>query len=71
MSIRTITRYLNRSPSIISREVNRNRGRRWYKAIGSNRRAWRMPKRPKPCVLAINSELRALVIEKLQHNWPP
>jgi IS30 family transposase len=71
MSIRAIAKYLNRSPSTISREVNRNRGRRWYKAIDSNRRAWRMSKRPKLCVLAINSELRALVIEKLQLNWSP
>jgi IS30 family transposase len=71
MSIRAMARYLNRSPSTISREVNRNRGRRWYKAIDSNRRAWRMSKRPKPCVLAINSELRALVIKKLKFNWSP
>lgn len=71
MSIRAIARKLDRSPSTISREVNRNRGRRWYKAIDADRRAWRFAKRPTPCVLAANSELRELVIEKLQLNWSP
>lgn len=40
MSIRAIARKLNRSPSTISREVNRNRGRRWYKALEADRKAW-------------------------------
>lgn len=71
MSLRAIAKELNRSPSTISREVNRNRGRRYYKAIDANRRAWRMAKRPKPCALALNLELRALVTERLQLNWSP
>jgi len=71
MSIRAIARQLNRSPSTISREVNRNRGRRWYKALDADRRAWRFAKRPKPCALARNAELKKLVIEKLQLNWSP
>ena len=71
ISIRAIARQLNRSPSTISREINRNRGRRWYKAIDANRRAWRMAKRPKSCALSFNLELRKLVIEKLQLNWSP
>ena len=40
MSIRSIARKLDRSPSTISREINRNRGRRWYKAVDADRRAW-------------------------------
>lgn len=71
MSIRAIARLLNRSPSSISREVNRNRGKRWYKAVDADRRAWRMAKRTKPCALAVNSKLREFVIEKLQLNWSP
>lgn len=71
MSIRAIARKINRSPSTISREVNRNRGRRWYKAINADRRAVRLGKRPKPCALSINMELRELVIKKLQLNWSP
>lgn len=47
MSIRAIARLLNRSPSTISREVQHNRGRRYYKAVDANNRAWRMTKRPK------------------------
>ena len=41
MSIRAIARKLHMSPPTISREVNRNRGRRWYKALDADRRAWR------------------------------
>lgn len=70
-SIRAIGRQLNRSPSTISREVNRNRGRRWCKAVDADRRAWREAKRPKPCVLAVNPTLRKLVIKKLKLDWSP
>lgn len=70
-SIREIARQLNRAPSTISREIERNRGRRWYKAVNADRRAWRTARRPKLCVLAENSKLRALVIEKLRLNWSP
>lgn len=70
-SIRAIARQLHRSPSTISREISRNRGRRWYKALDADRRAWRLAKRPKPCVLDISIELRLLVTEKLKLNWSP
>ena len=70
-SIRSIARRLNRSPSTISREVNRNRGRRWYKALDADRRALRQARRPKPCFLASNSALRKLVVTKLRLNWSP
>ncbi len=71
MSIRAIARLLNRSPSTISREVQRNRGRRYYKAVDANNRAWRMAKRPKPCLLESNIELRQIVSDKLELNWSP
>lgn len=71
MSIRAIARSLNRSPSTISREVRRNRGRRYYKAVDANNRAWRMAKRPKLCLLESNIELRDIVIDKLELNWSP
>ena len=70
-SIREIARQLNRAPSTISREIGRNRGRRWYKAVNADRRAWRSARRPKLCALAKNSKLRTLVIEKLRLNWSP
>ncbi|EZJ64451.1 helix-turn-helix domain protein [Escherichia coli 1-392-07_S3_C1] len=66
MSIRAIATALNRSPSTISREVQRNRGRRYYKAVDANNRANRMAKRPKPCLLDQNLPLRKLVLEKLE-----
>ncbi len=70
-SIRAIANSLNRSPSTISREILRNRGRRYYKAVDANNRANRMAKRPKPCLLELNLELRALVLEKLELKWSP
>jgi len=45
-SIRAIAAFLGRSPSTISREVQRNRGRCYYKAVDANNRASRMAKRP-------------------------
>ncbi|MEW7354109.1 IS30-like element IS30 family transposase [Escherichia coli] len=71
MSIRAIATALNRSPSTISREVQRNRGRRYYKAVDANNRANRMAKRPKPCLLDKNLPLRKLVLEKLEMKWSP
>lgn len=71
VSIRAIARSLNRSPSTISREVRRNRGRRGYKAVGANNRANRMAKRPKVCLLERNPQLRNLVLEKLELKWSP
>lgn len=71
MSIRDIARALNRSPSTISREVQRNRGRRYYKAVDANNCANRMAKRPKACLLERNSRLRELVLEKLELKWSP
>lgn len=70
-SIRAIAKSLGRSPSTISREVQRNRGRRYYKAVDANNRAGRMAKRPKQCLLSANSELRTVVLEKLELNWSP
>tara|TARA_R110002020_G_C16183191_1_gene765011 strand:+ start:69 stop:1220 length:1152 start_codon:yes stop_codon:yes gene_type:complete len=71
LGIREIARLLNRSPSTISREVKRNRGRRWYKAVDADNRAKRMARRPKPCMLEVNSDLRQLVVEKLELKWSP
>lgn len=71
MSLRAIARMLNRSPSTISREVARNRGRRYYKAVDADNRAKRMSKRPKIGVLELNPELRQIVISKLKLKWSP
>jgi IS30 family transposase len=71
MSIRAIAKMLDRSPSTISREIARNRGRRNYKAIDADNRAKRMSKRPKPGKLELNEELRQLVMAKLELKWSP
>ncbi|WP_156506110.1 IS30 family transposase, partial [Oleiphilus sp. HI0117] len=71
MSIRAIARMLNRSPSTISREVARNRGRRYYKAVDADNRAKRMAKRPKFGALELNPELRLVVMSKLELKWSP
>ena len=40
LSIRAIARTLGRAASTISREINRNDGRRRYRATGADKRAW-------------------------------
>jgi len=71
MSLRAIARMLGRSPSTISREVSRNRGRRYYKAVDADNRAKRMAKRPKLGTLELNTELKQIVMSKLELNWSP
>jgi IS30 family transposase len=71
MSIRAIARLLKRSPSTISREVARNRGRRYYKAVDADNRAKRMAKRPKLSKLENFPNLKQLVLKKLELKWSP
>lgn len=70
-SLREIAAMLKRSPSTISREVSRNRGRRYYKAVDADNRAKRMAERPKLGHLEVNKELRQLVMAKLELKWSP
>ena len=71
LSIRSIASLLDRSPSTICREINRNGGGARYRATSADQAAWKRGKRPKPCVLKTNPTLRALVVEKLSSNWSP
>ena len=70
-SVRAIAAKLKRSPSTVSREVARNKGRSKYRAARADERAWTMAKRPKCGLLAKNGRLRRLVAEKLQEDWSP
>jgi len=70
-SLRQIAASINRSVSTVSREVQRNGGQSVYRASKADRRAWKCAKRPKPCRLATNPELRQLVAEKLKLDWSP
>lgn len=71
LSIRAIARGLQRPASTVSREIARNGGSAHYRAVAAEARAWRQAKRPKPCRLACEPRLRALVAAKLQREWSP
>lgn len=71
VSVRAIARKLDRAPSSVCREVNRNGGPRRYRAERAERSAWVRACRPKPCKLAVNRRLHDLVVEKLADDWSP
>jgi hypothetical protein len=60
-SLRSIARHLGRSPSTISREVQRNGGVDRYRAAGSDQAAWDRARRPKLCKLACRPFLKRTV----------
>jgi IS30 family transposase len=70
-SIREIARNLQRAASTVSREVARHGGRPRYRASKADHQAWKSALRPKPCLLALRRELRAIVARKLILNWSP
>jgi IS30 family transposase len=70
-SMRRIAARLGRAPSTVSREIARHGGPMRYRAVHADDRAWRNAKRPRPCLLATNLRLQALVAEKLQQDWSP
>jgi IS30 family transposase len=70
-SLRTIAARLDRSPSTISREVNRNGGREAYRAAQAESRAMDQARRPKACALLRSKRLRRVVIGLLKKDWSP
>lgn len=70
-SLRQIARSLGRPASTVSREILRNKGRRRYRAVDAEDRAWRRARRPKRCLLATNWVLRAYVAARLREDWSP
>lgn len=70
-SIRSLARSLGRAPSTISREINRNGGRRGYRASQADQAAWDRARRPKICTLVANRRLARIVAGKLQRQWSP
>ena len=71
LSMRTIAVTLGRSPSTISREINRNGGRERYRANRADRAAWARSLRPKRCKLANDRKLARRVARKLRRHWSP
>ncbi len=70
-SLRWIAASLGRAPSTVSREINRNGGRRRYRANKAEQAAWDRAHRPKTCKLIANPALARIVAEKLQMEWSP
>lgn len=70
-SLRFIAKTLCRSPSTISREINKNGGRKRYRAVIADKSAWRRGRRPKPFLLSQNPVLKDLVDAKLRDDWSP
>jgi IS30 family transposase len=71
LTIRAIAAQLGRAPSTVSREINRNGCRRWYRANKADAAAWQRAHRPKTCKLARNPALARIVAEKLIGLWSP
>ena len=70
-SMRLIARGLDRSPSTVSREIQRNGGYDDYRAAVADEEAWNRARRPKRCRLARDPRLRRAVARKLRRNWSP
>ena len=71
LSVRTMAALLSRSPSTVSREINRNGGLKRYRASQADQAAWDRAQRPKPCKLETHPALRRIVARKLRCNWSP
>jgi len=70
-SIRWIASELGRTASTVSREIQRNGGRRRYRANQADEAAWDRAHRPKTCKLAENCALACIVARKLRRRWSP
>ncbi len=70
-SICSIASLLERAPSTISREIQRNGGQSCYRASQADQAAWDRAGRPKTCRLAENRRLARIVATKLQLMWSP
>jgi len=55
----------------VSREINRNGGRRDYRATKADQCAWDRAHRSKTCKLKDNQALARIVAQKLQLQWAP
>ena len=70
-SARRIAARLGRAPSTVTRELDRNGGRRRYRAADADRHAWQRARRPQRCKLASDRVLAGLVAAKLEQDWSP
>ncbi len=70
-SLRAIAARLGRSASTVCREVNRNGGRKRYRAAKAEEQTLKRSRRPRRCLLAMNERLRDMVARKLREDWSP
>ena len=71
LSIRAIAAELGRSPSTVSREINRNGDYHNYRASSAEDAAWQRALRPKTCKLAGNHRLIRIIARKMKLHWSP
>jgi IS30 family transposase len=71
LSMRAIAVLLSRSPSTISREINRNGGYDQYRAVEAGQAAWKRAERPKLCKLIHHKQLSLIIAKKLRQQWSP
>ncbi len=71
LSLRAIANQLGRSPSTVSREVNRNGGLNQYRASPADKATWERAHRPKVCKLVEHRSLAYIVARKLTLEWSP
>ena len=71
LSMRAIADQLGRSPSTVSREIQRNGGYAAYRAHEADKAAWDRACRPKTCKLVENPALARIVTSKIQLAWSP
>lgn len=72
LSIRAIARILKRSPSTISRELRRNRGKRGYHPYGAYSKAVHRRRMPRRLLKAFEAEKMEYVVTALsQWHWSP
>ena len=70
-SVHAIAARLDRAPSTVSREINRNGGRANYRAAEADDAAWDRALRPKVCKLTEHRALARIVADKLRLLWSP
>ncbi len=70
-SLRAIAQEINRAPSTVSREVERNGGSANYRAATAEHATWDRALRPKLCKLAQHARLVKAIAKKLKRQWSP
>lgn len=70
-SYRQIGEAIGKSPSTVSREVNRNGGAHRYRAAQADAQAWERARRPKACLLQQRPQVCQYVAEGLSKRWSP